>query len=33
MTVKKPQENGPVEWAHQVIYNMLVTKDPSNESY
>ena len=27
MTVNNPQANAPVERLHQVIYNMLVTKD------
>ena len=26
-TFKNPQDNAPVEWVHQVILNMLVTKD------
>ena len=27
MTIKTPQFNDPVEQVHQVIYNMIVTKD------
>ena len=31
--VKNPQSNAPVEWVHQVIYNMLVTKDIDNNVF
>ena len=31
--VKKPQFNGPVEQVHQVILNMLVTKDIDNKIF
>ena len=27
MTVKNPQDSSLVEWVHQVIFNMLVTRD------
>ena len=30
---KKPQANAPVERVHQVILNMLVTKDPDNKVF
>ena len=29
--IKNPQANAPVEWVHQVILNMLVTKDLGNK--
>ena len=33
MTTKNPQDNAPVEWVHQVILNMLVTKDIANKVF
>ena len=31
MTVNNAQDNAPIEWANQVIYNMLVAKDIDNK--
>ena len=30
---KKPQDNAPVEQVHQVVLNMLVTKDIDNKVF
>ena len=32
-SVNNPQYNTPVEWVHQVILNMLVTKDLDNKVF
>ena len=31
--IKNPQGNSPVERVHQVILNMIVTKDPDNKVF
>ena len=33
LKIKNPQTNAPVEWVHQVILNMLVTKEIPNKVF
>ena len=33
ITIKNPQDNAPVKWVHQVMLNMIVTKDLANKFF